>query len=160
MSFFFRKKHERWKMLRGAKGGVYKNLECCDRFWCFILWLLQTLYDQGVRKFLIAGLPPVGCFPIQITTKLKFQLSCADDENGDAQSYNQKLISLLAKIEPTLPGAKLVYADIFSHPNHACPQAWEQLDPTMVNSHVIYCQAVFILKSRFSDQVSRHNPPG
>ena len=63
---------------------------------------------------MIAGLPPVGCFPIQITTKLRFQLSCADDENRDAQSYNQKLISLLAKIEPTLPGAKLVYADIFS----------------------------------------------
>ncbi|XP_027109333.2 GDSL esterase/lipase At2g30220 [Coffea arabica] len=75
---------------------------------------IRTLYDQGVRKFLIAGLPPVGCFPIQITTKLRFQLSCADDENRDAQSYNQKLISLLAKIEPTLPGAKLVYADIFS----------------------------------------------
>ncbi|KAL3530945.1 hypothetical protein ACH5RR_010267 [Cinchona calisaya] len=75
---------------------------------------IKALYALGLRKFLIAGLPPIGCLPIQITTKLKFHLTCVEDENWDAQSYNQKLISLLSRIQPTLPQSKLAYADIYT----------------------------------------------
>ncbi|KAL3518001.1 hypothetical protein ACH5RR_020590 [Cinchona calisaya] len=75
---------------------------------------IKALYAQGIRKIMIAGLPPIGCLPIQIATKLKFDLTCVDEENSEAQSYNQKLISLLSRIEPTLPGIKLVHADIYA----------------------------------------------
>lgn len=75
---------------------------------------MQTLYGLGCRNFMIAGLPPIGCKPLEITTKLRFDRKCVDDENKDAESYNHKLIPFLNNLNSTLPGAKLVYADIYT----------------------------------------------
>ncbi|CAI9107089.1 OLC1v1006371C1 [Oldenlandia corymbosa var. corymbosa] len=75
--------------------------------------VIENLYNQGLRKFLVAGLPPIGCLPFQITTKLGF-IKCIEDENLDSQRYNQKLIALLPNIQAKLPGSKIVYADIYT----------------------------------------------
>ncbi|KAE8722754.1 GDSL esterase/lipase [Hibiscus syriacus] len=76
---------------------------------------VKELYKQGCRKIVIAGLPPMGCVPVLITERLKpFDRSCLEDENADARSYNKKLLNLLPPLEAKLPGAKIVYADIYT----------------------------------------------
>lgn len=62
-----------------------------------------------------AGLPPIGCLPIQMTVKFENPTNrkCLGDQNRDAGSYNKKLAKLLPELEAKLPGSKLVYADIY-----------------------------------------------
>ncbi|CAL2263370.1 unnamed protein product [Prunus armeniaca] len=76
---------------------------------------IKELYELGCRKIVIAGLPPIGCLPIQITAKSENPKNrrCVDNENSDAQIYNQKLAKLLPKIQSLFPGSKIVYADVY-----------------------------------------------
>lgn len=63
----------------------------------------------------IAGLPPLGCLPIQMTmrfVKLKGRV-CVEDENLDAQLYNQKLEKRLSVKQAELPQSKIVFADAY-----------------------------------------------
>lgn len=75
---------------------------------------LQQLYDLGCRKMMVVGLPPMGCLPIQITLKYPIPINrkCVEHLNADSQSYNQKLVNLLSKLQAVLPGSKFAYADI------------------------------------------------
>lgn len=63
----------------------------------------------------IAGLPPIGCLPIQMTAKFEHPLKrkCLEDQNSDSQSYNRKLEKLLNQMETLLPKSTIVYADIY-----------------------------------------------
>ncbi|KAJ4979813.1 hypothetical protein NE237_010593 [Protea cynaroides] len=74
---------------------------------------VKELMDLGSRNFLIAGVPPLGCVPIQITLKFTHARGCVEDENGDAQLYNSKLIGILKQIQESGPGSKVVYANIY-----------------------------------------------
>ncbi|GMP89833.1 hypothetical protein CsSME_00041223 [Camellia sinensis var. sinensis] len=84
----------------------------------FLLSRLQTfvqeLYGQGLRNMIIFGLPPIGCFPGEISAKFRIDRSCVENENSDSESYNQKLVARLAQLQPSLPGTKLVYGDIYT----------------------------------------------
>lgn len=64
----------------------------------------------------MAGLPPMGCLPVLITARLKdpFDRTCLDDENEAALSYNQKLVKLLPQLQASLPGSKILYADVYT----------------------------------------------
>lgn len=73
---------------------------------------MQTLYDMGCRNFMIAGVPPLGCKPLQITEKLRLDRKCVEDENRDAELYNRKLMWFLRGVQAILPGTKIVYADM------------------------------------------------
>ena len=63
----------------------------------------------------VAGLPPIGCLPIQMTARFEIPTNrkCLEDQNSDAQSYNKKLAKLLPEIQATLPRSKIVYADVY-----------------------------------------------
>lgn len=63
----------------------------------------------------MAGLPPVGCLPIQMTAKFKNpeDRKCVEDENLDARAYNHKLANLLPQIKSVLPKSKIAYADVY-----------------------------------------------
>ncbi|KAK3232547.1 hypothetical protein Dsin_004428 [Dipteronia sinensis] len=82
-----------------------------DRLQSFV----KELYEQGCRKVIIVGLPPIGCLPIQMTLKFKNPLyrKCLEDQNSDAQSYNLKLSNLIDQLQPSLPCSKIIYADIY-----------------------------------------------
>ncbi|RDX70800.1 GDSL esterase/lipase, partial [Mucuna pruriens] len=71
------------------------------------------LYDLGCRKFGVAGLPPIGCLPFQITMKFEHDRKCVDNENSDAEQYNRKLAQRLPQIQAMLPGSILVYTDLY-----------------------------------------------
>ncbi|XP_024008280.1 GDSL esterase/lipase At2g30310 [Eutrema salsugineum] len=76
---------------------------------------VKEIYNLGCRKMSVGGLSPVGCLPVQMTTKLrsgKFR-KCVERENRDALLYNEKLQKLLPAIEASLPGSKIVYSNIY-----------------------------------------------
>ncbi|KAK2641985.1 hypothetical protein Ddye_023748 [Dipteronia dyeriana] len=85
----------------------------------FLLTALQNyikeLYDQGCRQMVVAGLPPIGCLPIQLTARFNnpFDRKCLEYQNSDSQAYNQKLVKLLTTLQGTLPGSRIVYADVY-----------------------------------------------
>ncbi|EOY04623.1 GDSL-like Lipase/Acylhydrolase family protein, putative [Theobroma cacao] len=77
---------------------------------------VKALYNQGCRRIAVAGLPPMGCLPLLITARPKFPFdrTCLEDENADAVSYNQKLVKLLPRLQASLPGSRIVYADVYT----------------------------------------------
>uniref|UniRef100_A0A2N9FAR2 HAT C-terminal dimerisation domain-containing protein n=2 Tax=Fagus sylvatica TaxID=28930 RepID=A0A2N9FAR2_FAGSY len=77
------------------------------------------LYDLGCRKIAVVGLPPIGCLPIQITLRFQnpFNTKCIEHQNLDAQSYNQKLVNQLSKIQAVLPESKISYSDVYEQVN-------------------------------------------
>lgn len=76
---------------------------------------LQQLYDLGCRSMIVAGLPPIGCLPIQMTTKQQppSHRRCLHNQNLYSRSYNQKLASMLPLVQAKLSGSKIAYADIY-----------------------------------------------
>lgn len=79
---------------------------------------IQSLYGLGARRMLVAGLPPVGCLPLQLTLAELRQPpraeGCIADQNTAAESYNAKLQRMLDEFQSASPGARAVYADIYT----------------------------------------------
>ncbi|KAM0891432.1 hypothetical protein ACQ4PT_026413 [Festuca glaucescens] len=79
---------------------------------------IQSLYGLGARRMLVAGLPPVGCLPLQLTMAELRQpprpQGCIAEQNTAAESYNAKLRRMLAEFQSASPGARAVYADIYT----------------------------------------------
>ncbi|CAK9315641.1 unnamed protein product [Citrullus colocynthis] len=78
--------------------------------------LIKEIYQLGCRNIVVAGLPPVGCLPIQETIAFENPLnrSCLEDQNSDSKAYNQKLSKLLSNLQPQLSGSTILYADIYT----------------------------------------------
>ncbi|KAA0066338.1 GDSL esterase/lipase [Cucumis melo var. makuwa] len=78
--------------------------------------LIKEIYQLGCRNIVVAGLPPVGCLPIQETIAFENPLKrhCLEDQNSDSIAYNQKLSKLLTNLQPQLSGSKILYADIYT----------------------------------------------
>ncbi|VVB01814.1 unnamed protein product [Arabis nemorensis] len=76
---------------------------------------VRELYGLGCRKIMVGGLPPMGCLPIQMTSKSQTVMSrtCLEQENKDSVLYNQKLEKQLPQIEASLPGSKFLYANVY-----------------------------------------------
>ncbi|CAN6332752.1 unnamed protein product [Urochloa humidicola] len=76
-----------------TRTGTYSTI---DQYSDFLIGRLQgyiqNLYDLGAWKFMVAGLPPVGCLPV---TKALNQLGgardCIPDQNAAAERYNATL---------------------------------------------------------------------
>ncbi|CAN1312709.1 GDSL esterase/lipase At2g24560 [Linum perenne] len=78
--------------------------------------LVKDLYGLGGRTFFVAGLPPIGCLPVQMTASFQFSLrsrQCIQSQNSDSLSYNVKLKQLLRKLQGSLPGSKMLYANVY-----------------------------------------------
>ncbi|CAA6658806.1 unnamed protein product [Spirodela intermedia] len=74
------------------------------------------VYDLGGRRFLVWGISPIGCGPLQITMKLLSLLerSCVENENADTVVFNSKLQALLGKLQKDLPESKFSFADLYA----------------------------------------------
>ncbi|KAL8113433.1 hypothetical protein AgCh_020663 [Apium graveolens] len=70
---------------------------------------IKSLYKEGCRNMAIAGIPLI-CVPPGVGA----ELGCSNDKNSDSNVYNSKLQALLTRLQPSLPGSKLVYADILT----------------------------------------------
>ncbi|KAL6190854.1 hypothetical protein ACLB2K_037248 [Fragaria x ananassa] len=76
---------------------------------------ITRLYNLGARKIVVANVGPIGCVPYQRDiNNVPAPDSCAEFSNQLARSYNAKLKILVATLNEDLPGAKFVYADVYS----------------------------------------------
>ncbi|TKY56891.1 GDSL esterase/lipase [Spatholobus suberectus] len=81
---------------------------------------IQRLYGAGARRILVAGLPPIGCLPVQVTissiipSRHWLQRMCNVQQNTDSQAYNKKLQSHVHLLQSELNGAKVVYFDTYT----------------------------------------------
>ncbi|KAL9226687.1 hypothetical protein vseg_002470 [Gypsophila vaccaria] len=79
--------------------------------------VIEALYSQGAKRFVVVGLPPLGCLPIQVTIGGFFhglKRICVDHQNSDAQVYNGKLQNFINQLPSTYPNAKFAYGDIYT----------------------------------------------
>ncbi|KAJ4903956.1 GDSL esterase/lipase [Raphanus sativus] len=81
---------------------------------------IQRLHDAGARRIAVAGLPPIGCLPVQVTLgtvtipRILHHRICTENQNADSQLYNQKLRKLNYRLSQRLPGSKILYLDIYT----------------------------------------------
>ncbi|XP_017429879.1 GDSL esterase/lipase At2g24560 isoform X1 [Vigna angularis] len=87
--------------------------------------IIKELYDEGCRNIGVAGLPPLGCVPLQMSLKFKIDRQCLVHQNADSEKYNRKLAQRLSLLQATLPQSKIVYGDLYhpllnlyTHPQH------------------------------------------
>ncbi|KQK05816.1 GDSL esterase/lipase At2g31550 [Brachypodium distachyon] len=80
---------------------------------------IQSLYKLGARRFIVAGMPPVGCLPVQKSLRgmqppLSSGKGCFELQNQETQRYNAKLQKMLVALEAESPGASFNYVDIYT----------------------------------------------
>ncbi|XP_030464209.2 GDSL esterase/lipase EXL3-like isoform X2 [Syzygium oleosum] len=74
----------------------------------------QELYGLGARKIGVLSLPPIGCVPSQRTLDGGLGRACSEPANQAATLFNSKLSSEIDSLNQKLPGANLIYIDIYS----------------------------------------------
>ncbi|XP_044973080.1 GDSL esterase/lipase At1g58430-like [Hordeum vulgare subsp. vulgare] len=74
---------------------------------------VKELYKVGGRQFILAGLPPFGCIPFQITLSGDPERGCVDEQNREAQVYNSKLQKLIPALQGSLRGSRIVYLNAY-----------------------------------------------
>ncbi|KAF8029709.1 hypothetical protein BT93_E2210 [Corymbia citriodora subsp. variegata] len=74
---------------------------------------LKTLYSYGARKVAIFGLSVIGCAPAEISRFGTDGSLCVDKINGAVMLFNDRLKSLVDKLNRDLADAKFTYIDIF-----------------------------------------------
>ncbi|KAF8412021.1 hypothetical protein HHK36_004580 [Tetracentron sinense] len=82
-----------------------------------------ALHNLGLRKFLLAGVGPLGCIPNQLATGLAPPGKCVSYVNDIVGMFNVRLRSLVDQLNANHPGAIFVYgntygafADILNNP--------------------------------------------
>ncbi|KAF5729144.1 GDSL-motif lipase/hydrolase family protein [Tripterygium wilfordii] len=80
--------------------------------------LLQALHDEGARKILMVGLPPMGCLPIVITLSSNNAIlsrDCIEAYSIVARDYNLMLQNELNFMQQSLghAGTRINYIDIY-----------------------------------------------
>lgn len=80
--------------------------------------LVKGLWELGVRKIAVVGLPPMGCLPIIITLYSPHglqQRGCVDKFDSVAREYNLKLQKELGSMQMDFAkeGGKVAYVDIY-----------------------------------------------
>ena len=74
---------------------------------------MQSLYKLGARRFIVAGMPPVGCLPSQRMIAGGLRKQCATDRNQLALLFNHRVGQEMAQLGVRLPGVTLVNVDIY-----------------------------------------------
>ncbi|KAM0071518.1 putative triacylglycerol lipase [Helianthus debilis subsp. tardiflorus] len=71
---------------------------------------IKAMHAEGARRLTVVGMEPFGCVPL--IRALKGTVGCAEDYNKIAISFNSKIKSLMATLEPSL-GIRNFYTDIY-----------------------------------------------
>ncbi|RYR44761.1 hypothetical protein Ahy_A08g041041 isoform C [Arachis hypogaea] len=76
---------------------------------------IQRLHDLGLRKFLLAGVGPLGCIPNQISKGLFPSGMCVDDVNAMVGIFNDRLRSLVDELNTQYNGSSIfVYGNTYA----------------------------------------------
>ncbi|PQQ02872.1 GDSL esterase/lipase [Prunus yedoensis var. nudiflora] len=74
---------------------------------------VKKLYALGARRMSLAGLPPMGCLPLERTTNIMGLHACVEERNNVALEFNRKLKGMVAKLNKQLPCLEAVYVDVY-----------------------------------------------
>ena len=72
----------------------------------------KALYNVGLRKFFIAGIPPIGCIPNQRATAQSGR--CADSVNQMLGTFNEGLRTLVLQLNANHPTGIFVYFNSYA----------------------------------------------
>ncbi|KAL0909940.1 hypothetical protein M5K25_020852 [Dendrobium thyrsiflorum] len=73
---------------------------------------LETLYNLGARRFIIANVGVLGCIPYVLSQNLTSH--CSSEVNNLVINFNSKLRPMLHNLNTNLQGSQFVYMDIYS----------------------------------------------
>uniref|UniRef100_A0A5B6YHB7 GDSL esterase/lipase n=1 Tax=Davidia involucrata TaxID=16924 RepID=A0A5B6YHB7_DAVIN len=99
----------------------------------------QNLYALGARKISLGGLPPMGCLPLERTTNFMGGNECLESYNIVAMAFNDKLGSLVVKLNKELPGIRLV----LSNPYYILHQIIRKPSSYGKLLSVFFCNCIF-----------------
>ncbi|KAM0880354.1 hypothetical protein ACQ4PT_033631 [Festuca glaucescens] len=76
---------------------------------------VQELYEAGVRRVAVVGVPPLGCAPRVMWEGLHLVdgRGCVEEANELVQGYNERVEARLDALRPQLPGADVVFCDVY-----------------------------------------------
>ncbi|XP_041004296.1 GDSL esterase/lipase At1g71250 [Juglans microcarpa x Juglans regia] len=75
---------------------------------------LLALHSVGLRKFVLAGVGPLGCIPNQRATGQALPGRCVDNVNQILGTFNEGLKSLVTQLNGNHPGAVFVYGNTYA----------------------------------------------
>lgn len=85
---------------------------------------ITELYQLGAQKISIAGLPPMGCLPLERTTNIFIGSDCVEKYNDVSKDFNEKLQGMVMELNKELAGMRLVFSnpydillDMIQNPN-------------------------------------------
>ncbi|EER94394.1 GDSL esterase/lipase At2g42990 [Sorghum bicolor] len=74
---------------------------------------VRAVYALGARRVRLPGLPPLGCLPLQRTVNLAAPGDCNRWHNMVARRFNRGLRAMASRLSRELPGAQVVYVDVY-----------------------------------------------
>ncbi|XP_038876998.1 GDSL esterase/lipase At1g71250 [Benincasa hispida] len=74
---------------------------------------LLALQSVGLRKFVVAGVGPLGCIPNQRATGVAIPGRCVDSVNEMLGAFNEGLRSLVIQLNSQHPDSTFVYTNIY-----------------------------------------------
>nr|ABD96893.1 hypothetical protein [Tarenaya spinosa] len=74
---------------------------------------LSRLYNLGARKFVLAGVGPLGCIPSQLSTVNGNNSGCVAKVNNLVSAFNSRVIKLADTLNSSLPDSFFIYQDIY-----------------------------------------------
>ncbi|CAA0818550.1 GDSL esterase/lipase EXL3, partial [Striga hermonthica] len=80
----------------------------------FAITFIEELYDLGVRRIGIFGLPPIGWMPSQRTLWGGLKRKPVNEYNQIAELFNTKLSDELGSLNKQYPEAKIIYVDVYN----------------------------------------------
>uniref|UniRef100_A0A2N9F4N4 SGNH hydrolase-type esterase domain-containing protein n=1 Tax=Fagus sylvatica TaxID=28930 RepID=A0A2N9F4N4_FAGSY len=103
----------------------YKPKDYADLLISHYTHQILALQRLGLRKFLLAGVGPLGCIPNQLVTGLPLSGKCVSFVNDIVGLFNKQLGSLVNQLNANHSGAIFVYGntygvftDILNNPSH------------------------------------------
>jgi phospholipase/lecithinase/hemolysin len=74
---------------------------------------VQELYEAGVRRVAVMGVAPLGCAPRVMWEGGGGGRGCVEEANELIEGYNARLAARLDVLRPELPGADVVFCDVY-----------------------------------------------
>ncbi|KAJ9551423.1 hypothetical protein OSB04_015468 [Centaurea solstitialis] len=96
-----------------TRSTVYSIQEYQDFLQGIAKTFIIDLYSLGARKISLAGLPPMGCLPLERTPNYFPGSNCTHEYNVVAKQFNVKLQQLVTSLNKRIHDIQLVYSDVY-----------------------------------------------